>query len=176
MGRSTKVARGALRLQDVTVNSHRRAAANRVADALLRSPLSGQKQIGDLSNKALLAAFVGEAQKCQPCLGPAGKAMRYYLRPSILLQRCAIDTVQMESQSLDKESREMLKPATNFNGECQRLCEETVAPRKYSEKVPGAELLDCAVTAGLKVELRKRYLDSILRKMLESCQTEFLYL
>ena len=140
---------------------HRPGAANRVAGALSRNPLQQTEQIYESSDKALLAAFVAQAEKCQSCWGQArtfltrGGEGNAIASPThhFLLQR-ANEIVQKETQLPERESRMTEEAGTNTIRECQKLCPETIAIRQYVEQVPGAALPKWAVVAGLKPKVR----------------------
>lgn len=128
VGKSTRLARWVLRLQDSTFElQHRPGAANRVADALSRNFLQQAEQKHKFSNKALLAAFVAVAGRRHSCWGQArgfllrggkGNAMTSPTHGSLLQRRNEV--VQKEPQLPGRDSREVEEAGINIIKECQR--------------------------------------------------------
>ena len=159
VGKSIRLARWILRLQDFTFTLlHRSRAVNHVADALSRNPLPYDEQQTNAFDDTALAAFVGNTERCQSCWGQArifltrgGEGEREAGSPQGMSQTLsnygavrsrANDVVQMETRLPERESRVPaeieIRPETMR--ECQKYCAETIALRQYVEGIPGAEL------------------------------------
>lgn len=108
-----RLTRWVLRVHNFTFDfQHKPAAGNRIADALWRNPVEQQETSTQSSKKELLAAFVGEREKCQSCckralssLTRGGKGDKVTSSSQQAVRERAKATVQLERQLPDRESR-----------------------------------------------------------------------
>ena len=161
-GKSARIARWVLRLQDFAFDlQHRAGRSNLVADALSRYPV-GDKETPEHPTmfQAPLCAFVAQAQRCQACWGQThpfltrgggenGSSSTGELRDKA---KRALDRDLHPKEA--EERQDVLPPGLTTMKEAQAVCSEAIALRQYINNVPGAELPAWVQRAGLRPVLR----------------------
>ena len=160
-GKSARIARWVLRLQEFSFDlQHRAGRCNAVADALSRYP-TGEPDPSAHSTMfdAAVCAFVAEAERCQACWGPArpfltrGGEGSHSLTEAAARER-AKELVDLETDKGPGTSRPTLPPGKTTIAEAQALCHETLLLRQYLDNMPGAMLPRWVTAAGLRPVLR----------------------
>ena len=161
-GKSARIARWVLRLQDFAFDlQHRAGRCNLVADALSRYPV-GDKEPPEHPTmfQAPLCAFVAQAQRCQACWGQTlpfltrGGGGEIENGTSELRER-AKRALEREGNPVNAQERQKpLPPGAESIKEAQAVCPECIALVQYINNVPGAELPAWVQRAGLKPVLR----------------------
>ena len=161
-GKSARIARWVLRLQDFAFDlQHRAGRCNLVADALSRYPVGDEEPPEHPTMfQAPLCAFVTQAQRCQACWGQthpfltrggggengdATDDLRERAKRALERERGPVGT---------QERREVLPPGSQTIKEAQAVCPESIALAQYINNVHGAELPAWVQRAGLRPVLR----------------------
>ena len=173
-GKSAKIARWVLRLQEFAFNlEHRAGRCNKVADALSRAPLPNDDDKPHETMYDSLCLFIAEAERCQACWGPTRSFLtrgggQKESSNEAAAQNTLNDepvTVAMAHGRADEllaqekdpgpgKSQKILPPGTATMREAQAWCPETLALRQYLDRVLGAELPTWVQAGHLKPVLR----------------------
>ena len=180
-GKSAKIARWVLRLQEFAFDlQHRAGRCNKVADALSRSPLPNTDTEPHDTMYDSLCLFIEAADRCQACWGPTRSFLTRGGEQKMTTKNAAADTTLKEgtNKKNDEEpvtltmaqaktdeflaqeepgpgkSRKMLPPGTATIREAQKWCPETLALQQYLDRVLGAELPTWVQAGHLKPVLR----------------------
>lgn len=168
VGKSTKIARWVLRLQEFSFDlQHRAGRCNAVADALSRYPQPPDCKEPHETMFDSLCLFIDEAERCQACWGPTrafltrggekrAKTSHNETQPLTLnvAHERADELIALETDPGPGTSRKMLPPGPASIREAQKWCPETLMLRQYLDKVPGAELPTWVRAGHLKPVLR----------------------
>ena len=170
-GKSAKIARWVLRLQEFAFDlEHRAGRCNKVADALSRAPLPNETDTPHETMHDSLCLFIAEAERCQACWGPTRsfltrggeqkeptKEAAAGNNESVTVTNAharAEELIAQETEPGPGKSRKILPPGTATMREAQAWCPETLALRQYLDRVLGAELPTWVQAGHLKPVLR----------------------
>ena len=160
-GKSTRIARWVLRLQEFAFDlQHRAGRCNAVADALSRYPTGDpDPEVHDTMFAASLCALVRQSERCQACW----RQTRTFLTrgggdvPGLsgdAVRERAVELVNLEVDPGPGVSRQTLPPGNRTIQEAQALCAECIVLRQYLDNMPEARLPQWVQSAGLRPVLR----------------------